>query len=221
MKQWNHPDNDPIDIPGDFWPPKHLRTDIIRLIAHKIGARRYLEIGVSDGWVFNQFDFEYKVGVEPRSVSPSGVHRCTSDEYFARHNDDAFDIIFIDGLHEYVQVCRDIKNGIERLRPDGFMIIHDMMPKNYYESTYPKIKGGHTPAWTGDVWRAAFDLAQSPDIKFRLCTTDFGCGILQKRTEQHKRKYPPVSDWNHYKANWTQLPLIRFQEIETVYFSNT
>ena len=46
-----------------------------------------------------------------------GTIKKTSDEFF-ESNKKNFDIIFIDGLHEYDQVKRDIKNSIKFLNKD-------------------------------------------------------------------------------------------------------
>ena len=67
--------------------------------------KKYLEIGCHNDEVFNKISIE-KIGVDPVS---GGNFRGTSDEFFKK-NKSNFDCIFIDGLHEYKQVKRDILN---------------------------------------------------------------------------------------------------------------
>ena len=40
-----------------------------------------------------------------------------------------FDIIFIDGLHEYDQVKKDIVNSLKFIDEKGFILIHDLLPE--------------------------------------------------------------------------------------------
>jgi len=48
----------------------------------------------------------------------------TSDTFFLK-NKRTFDIIFIDGLHIYDQVKRDVLNSIKVLNKDGFILLYD------------------------------------------------------------------------------------------------
>ena len=52
----------------------------------------------------------------------------TSDEYFSKFKD-KFDIIFIDGLHHYEQVKKDIFNSLEILNSNGIILMHDCLKK--------------------------------------------------------------------------------------------
>ena len=46
----------------------------------------------------------------------------TSDEFF-KNNKDQFDLIFIDGLHHYNQVKKDIINSVEVLKDGGIILM--------------------------------------------------------------------------------------------------
>jgi predicted O-methyltransferase YrrM len=81
----------------------------------------------------------------------------TSDDFFALNQNYTFDIIFIDGLHEYPQVRRDVLNSLKCLKKGGFLIIHDMIPADFAMSNISRLQ----PIWTGDVWKIGFELAKT------------------------------------------------------------
>jgi len=57
----------------------------------------YLEIGCAGNDLFDSVAAKNKVGVDPVG---GGTKRTTSDEFFVK-NEKQFDVIFVDGLHEY------------------------------------------------------------------------------------------------------------------------
>jgi predicted O-methyltransferase YrrM len=99
----------------------------------------------------------------------------TSDDFF-RINKDKFDVIFIDGLHTYQQVRKDIINSMKCLNPGGWIAMHDMLPGNWIEAHVPDISSG---AWYGDVWKVGFELAKTPGIEFRIVKIDGGVGLFK------------------------------------------
>lgn len=105
----------------------------------------------------------------------------TSDEYFAQ-TADTFDIIFIDGLHEYSQVDRDIKNALKHLNKHGVIIMHDCHPNSEacqrHCSYYP---GGE---WTGDCWKAY--VKNRAELPYEMCVWDhdWGCGVIDTNKEK-------------------------------------
>ncbi len=54
-------------------------------------------------------------------------HKKTSDEAVSDFNDEQFDFIFIDGLHEYSQVLLDCQNYYGKLKPGGVFSGHDYL----------------------------------------------------------------------------------------------
>ena len=89
------------------WDKYSQRFDIINKIIKKKGFKNYLEIGCFEDENFKKIIIDRKVGVDPIS---GGTIRLTSDEYFSS-NKEIFDIIFIDGLHHFDQVKKDIINS--------------------------------------------------------------------------------------------------------------
>ena len=56
-----------------------------------------------------------------------GVIHSTTDDYFLNNND-KFDLIYIDALHEKNQVYKDFKNSFNSLNDSGIIIFHDINP---------------------------------------------------------------------------------------------
>ena len=100
------------------WNWKDIRYNRIALVnllcASKLGGN-YLEIGCQGNICFDAVPMMNKIGVDPQS---GGTHREYSDDFFVS-NTTYFDVIFIDGLHVYDQVRRDVVNSINFLKPGG------------------------------------------------------------------------------------------------------
>ncbi len=137
----------------------------------------YLEIGVDQGVTFHKVQAARKVAVDPRfgfdwqgaSADPANshcsYHQMTSDEYFARFRDrETFDYIFIDGLHTFEQTLRDLMNAIVCLRPDGIIVVDDVLPSTYAASLSSRslsqkfwaASNNPDKSWMGDVFRLVF-----------------------------------------------------------------
>jgi hypothetical protein len=153
-----------------------IRTNIINSLIAKHGYKSYLEIGTENkANNFNHIDCEYKVCVDP-DPNAYADHVMGSDTFFAR-NHKKFDIIFIDGLHEWEQVKRDIDNAIMFLNKGGTIVCHDMNPTSYSMQLVPRM----AKEWTGDCWKAWMHFRQfHPDLRMAVVDTDYGVGIIQK-----------------------------------------
>ncbi len=188
---------------------EYTRLELILKVLKKVGAKSYLEIGCDKDQIFRHINCQKKVGVDPIR---GGSLRMTSDDYFNTYQD-KFDVIFIDGLHHYEQVSRDVNNAIERLNPNGVIIIHDMMPVHEDEISMPDpIKSPHTRYWLGDVWRLSFDLMGRSDITFKMIAMDCGCGIVTK-TPQVPTAIQHENSWEWYCNNLDKLPYIKYNEV--------
>ena len=100
------------------WGKYPKRYEIIQDIIDFKKYNSYLEIGCDRNQSFSNIKIEKKVGVDPVE---GGTHKMTSDEFF-NINKDMFDIIFIDGLHEYYQVIKDIENSLNFLNDNGVIL---------------------------------------------------------------------------------------------------
>lgn len=185
--------------------PQH-RLELIHWAIKKVNAKSYLEIGCNKDEIFSNIHVSNKIGVDPFK---GGNRRMTSDEFFSI-NQDRFDVVFVDGLHEYNQVTKDVDNSLSVLNKNGIVIIHDMLPRTEDQAAYPMPKDQHT--WLGDVWKLAFDLTSRPDVNFNLVLIDQGCGVLTKSKNQNTQQFNLEHSWDYYKSNWKKLPLISFEE---------
>jgi len=151
------------------------RLAILNHLAQRINAQSYLEIGVCNGYVFNNIKVAHKIGVDPSSVSVANV-RMHSDDFFATH-DLRFDLIYIDGLHVADQVERDINNSLKILNPGGFIVCHDMLPPDRECQMVPAVKD----KWTGDCWKAWVKIRCVNDqLCMAVVDTDYGCGVISR-----------------------------------------
>ena len=151
-----------------------IRTDVIRKLIQKYGYTTYLEIGINVGLNFQAINLENKTGVDPVGNKHT-THVMTSDVFFEQ-NDRTYDLIFIDGLHMYEQVYKDVLNALKVLRPNGTIVCHDMLPTTEKSQRYPR----ETACWNGNCWKAWVRLRQErEDLSMRVVDVDWGCGIIQ------------------------------------------
>ena len=95
-----------------------------------LNYQSYLELGVSLGESWNRITCDKKIGVD-NDINVTnkfdGVIHSTTDDYFLNNND-KFDLIYIDALHEKNQVYKDFKNSFNSLNDSGIIIFHDINP---------------------------------------------------------------------------------------------
>ena len=155
------------------------RTEIINLLIQNIDAKKYLEIGVSDGTNFSNIKCDYKIGVDPSTETSANFH-LTSDEFFEK-NEETFDVIFVDGLHHADQVYRDMMNSLQVLNEGGYIICHDLNPVEEQHQIIP-YQGG---AWNGDCWKAFVMLRmERDDLEMYTVDSDCGCGIITRGSQE-------------------------------------
>lgn len=180
------------------------RTEIIQKLINKIGAKKYLEIGMGPGLNFKEIKCDYKVCVDPTPTVPV-TFTMTSDEFF-KQNVDKFDVIFIDGLHWSEQVYKDIVNSLNTLNNEGYIICHDMNPHSELIQRYPQYKP--ETEWTGDCWKAWVRLkSEREDLYMSVVDTDYGCGIITKGS-QKKLNLTEDLTWENFDKNrkgWLNL----------------
>ena len=184
------------------------RIELIKYMIENKNYKKYLEIGCHNDEVFNKISIE-KIGVDPVS---GGNFRGTSDEFF-KVNKEKFDIIFIDGLHEYKQIKRDILNSIEFLNEGGAILCHDSLPEKYSDQTVPYSLG----IWSGDVWKSIVEFRTLKGLDTCVCTIDRGVTIIKVRQNNNlldlKEKNFEKLSFKFYLKNYSQIMNIKnFEE---------
>lgn len=182
------------------------RIEVINKIIKKKRLSKYLEIGCDQNKVFNAIRCQHKIGVDPKS---GGTIRETSDIFFLKNNK-KFDIIFIDGLHTFDQIIKDFNNSFKCLNMNGYIIIHDLLPRTYLEEHVPRISNN----WCGDIWKISFLLKKIKKHEFKILKTDFGIGIFKKKKKTINIQINNVKSKNfkYYISNLKFLPIIEKKE---------
>ena len=161
----------------DFqWHKYPNRYEIIQETINRKKYKSYLEIGCDQDEIFSKIKIDKKIGVDPSS---GGTIRDTSDNFFKKNNI-KFDIIFIDGLHEYDQVKKDIDNSLLFLNDNGVIFLHDCMPTRFIYQAVPRATG----LWNGDVWKNIVESRTKTEIDTYVIHADHGIGMILKRTNK-------------------------------------
>ncbi|MGQ0564694.1 MAG: class I SAM-dependent methyltransferase [Gemmobacter sp.] len=135
----------------------------------------YLEIGTNKGRSLNfvscstvAIDPFFQLEAPPQGTKPILLLiQDTSDAAFAsdvmKGVNPRFDIAFLDGMHKFEFLLRDLMNAERFMAKDGMIFMHDTSPKRSGMSNrdpLPKV------AWTGDVWKLLPIIAEyRPDLK--------------------------------------------------------
>ena len=197
------------DIGFDFTNKKN-RLYIVQDIIQKKNYKSYLEIGCFDDELFNYVNCENKVGVDPVS---GGTIRKTSDQFF-ESNKVYFDCIFIDGLHKYNQVKKDILNSLKFLNKGGIILLHDCLPNNFYAQATPRCQW----EWNGDVWKAIVECRTKKDIDVYTCNADFGIGVILKRPnndllDYSKKNYSKLKFIEYYRNHKKLMNIVEYEDL--------
>ena len=189
---------------------KKNRIEIVQNIINQKKYTSYLEIGTFKDELFAEVKCNKKIGVDPVS---GGNIRKTSDNFFLE-NKEKFDLIFIDGLHHYEQVKKDIANSLDFLNDGGIILMHDCMPRDYYYQAVPRCQY----EWNGDTWKAFLEFRSKQNVDSYCCYADQGIGVILKRKNTNKleldiKNYKKFS-FNDYVENYQKyLNLIEYKDL--------
>jgi hypothetical protein len=196
------------------WSKYPTRYEIIQNTINRKKYKSYLEIGCDQDLLFSKINIDKKTGVDPNS---GGNIRDTSDNFF-KSNSDKFDIIFIDGLHEYDQVKKDINNSIKFLNNGGVIYLHDCMPESFIRQAVPRSSN----VWNGDVWKNIVESRTIKEIDTYVCFADQGIGVILKRPNKNLLKLN-IKNFNnlkfqdyYYNYNY-YLNIIDIQKLNTLF----
>lgn len=199
------------------------RTDLINYLIEKHNFKTYLEIGLDDGYNYkriicenkesvdpyfeqdhNKYDFTFS-GELPYDIKSILTYRLTSDEFFDV-NEKNYDLIFLDGLHTEEQIGKDVVNAMKCLNENGFIIVHDCIPRTYEATITPRIQ----TEWNGTVWKGIVELTkQGLDIK--VWEGDYGCAIISKTNDEKLLHYPEKSN-----VEWAEFVNYRDKMINVI-----
>ena len=195
------------------FPSDYYRWDLIKYLINKYNYIDYLEIGCDQDQLFSKIDIQNKVGVDPVS---GGNLRKTSDEFF-KANNKKFDLVFIDGLHTYEQVKKDIINSLDCLKENGVVLVHDCMPDCMSKQAVPRYR----MTWNGDVWKAIVDLRHYGDLNIYTCEIDQGIGIIKKEKNTSilkvDKKIKDLKFKDYYENYNKYLRVININEFKKIF----
>ena len=190
------------------------KNKIVQDTINRKNYKSYLEIGCFNNELFNYINCQKKVGVDPYS---GGTIRKTSDDFFLK-SEEKFDCIFIDGLHVYYQVKRDIVNSLKSLNQNGVIFIHDCLPNNVFQQAVPRCKFG----WTGEVWKAIVEFRTLDYVDTYTCYADMGIGIILKNKNKKKLKidikdFSKLKFSDYFKNFKEYMNIIEYDELENLF----
>ena len=103
----------------------------------------------------------------------------SSEELFSElmKSGERFDLVFVDPWHTYISSLRDITFGLQLIKDDGALLIHDCNPPNA-TCAEPEYRVGD---WCGVTFAAYLDVVLfTSGIHYITVDSDFGCGIISK-----------------------------------------
>lgn len=208
-----------------------------------LGASSYLEIGTAGFDTFAHIRVARKCGVDVQMPLPQPIPQLpltidsdagrtqvtlfqkTSDEFFQT---DAvqlapFDVVFVDGMHLYEFVSRDIRNSLGLLAPKGIILLHDTCPRSFESQLRHRQSGG---PWHGDVWKAVVEIyLYRPDVAIMtwIDGTFHGTGsdYPDHMTILHRNQTPRATTEIPYvaRADIAQLSYDYYLQNRTVYLN--
>jgi hypothetical protein len=184
------------------------RLDIVQTVIDYRQARTYVEIGVKKGKVFLHIKARKKLAVDPvlkislkRKVRAclsytfnffNEYYNMTSDDFFKQHSERLLqlggpDVVFIDGLHTYIQTWKDVLNSLKHLSSRGVILMHDCSPASADQAAPAESRehaavmnaAPRADGWSGDVWKTIVRLrSERADLRVGVVDCDHGVGII-------------------------------------------
>jgi GT2 family glycosyltransferase len=184
-----------------------MRWDVLNAVVERIGATRYLEIGVNNGECLTKVNVYERWGVDPNAnglgvTAPDLVIPRTSQVFFekiAPYLQQRFDLIFLDGDHRAELVYDEIQAAKKLLSPRGVICLHDCNPHSEEMQEVP-LRSGHL--WTGDVWKTVARIRNEAEFECRVVPFDYGTGVLVPARRSVRQASLPCS-WD--RLLWKDL----------------
>jgi hypothetical protein len=167
------------------------KESVINFFTEKFTECRYLEIGSQRRDNFLKINAWIKHDCEENPIGTTPHFKGTSNDFFEKLEklklNSVYDVIFIDGWHKCEQVLKDIINASKHLNENGYIIVHDCLPREYKDQLR-EITEENRGRWLGDCYRAIAYLVKyvSKDQIYTLSNTDQGCAIIKGKLKEFK-----------------------------------
>jgi hypothetical protein len=162
--------------------------ELLEQIHSRLRPRTYLEIGVNEGHSLRLARSGTRaVGIDPepraQHTGEAAVFALTSDDFFAEHDlrrvfeSVPLDLVFIDGMHLFEFVLRDLINVGRYTVATTTVLLHDCYPISAETATREHL----TFLWTGDVWKIVLCLKEyCPEVDVSVVDVPpAGLGIVR------------------------------------------
>ncbi|UQX10579.1 class I SAM-dependent methyltransferase [Candidatus Mycobacterium methanotrophicum] len=186
---------------GEGWPPVHdfddatnsfrmlgvPYVDFLTALHTHLTPRTYLEVGTETGTSLALAGCD-AIAVDPQfqlAVTATGNRRRTfffqmpSDTFFATENvrqllGRPVDMVFLDGMHRFEFLLRDLIGAEAACHPRSLILLHDCVPLNPRMALRQWLPGESfekdtAGMWTGDVWKLLPILKKyRPDLRLHV-----------------------------------------------------
>lgn len=173
--------------------------------------KRYLEIGLYEGFIFGHIKAAEKYGIDidtskikMKRTPDDKIFKMTSDQFFTIKNIGLFDVIFIDGAHDFETVLKDYNNSVKHLNKDGYIFLHD---------TYPLAADQAIPELCGTAYKICYFLAKQKQ-PFVFCRHSMeGLGEYPQAVIKNPKSLPKPTDeiinatWDMFIESIKGIPL--------------
>lgn len=189
------------------------RDTVVQSVIDLFDYPSCLEIVASKNETLKKIKAKRKTAVDPcfrfdfnnysELDSDISFYQGTSDDFFsdARVRREAYDVIYLDGLHTFDQTLRDLLNAIALVKPSGVIVIEDVIP-NSYRALLPNesdcvqlrlLSGEHDKSWMGDVYRLVFFIhSYLQQFSFATVAENHGQTIIW-RSPRKSGSFRPIS----------------------------
>lgn len=164
-----------------------LYIEFLKALHTHLTPRSYLEVGTATGASLAVAGCD-TIAVDPRFAVPAGAtgnrtrtffFQMKSDDFFATENAPALlrrpvDMAFLDGMHRFEYLLRDIIGTEAGCHPRSLILLHDCVPSNTRMALRQfqpgdSSEGDTAHFWTGDVWKLLPILREyRPDLRLHV-----------------------------------------------------
>lgn len=194
-------------------------TEVLNAVHRNLCPATYLEIGTFTGNTLRlsrcatiAVDPDLRnVGGFPANCPAVHFFQQTSDAFFKAHDPKAIlgapvDLAFLDGMHRFEYLLRDLIHAEAHCRPNSVIVLHDCLPGDAHITARSiedprRALSRHPDFWAGDVWKILPILRRyRPDL--RILTVDaaptglvFLTGLDPASTALARAYYEIVEQW--------------------------